>query len=226
MNTKLLTRRTFTRMLVRILMIAGMLSVIASCGKQVPSVPRILKEGDRLNGMVVTTSTADATPLEYFCTFEVDEEVTTNIDCQVPPVQKLAIGHMIGVTGRAFQELDWSEIDWQVYLDGYLLNLDTFDEQSYVEPIVLSSPSPIREVFKQRKTWDIMLLNPSFGLHTLLCTARTKSVVYSWVVNFMINSTRGPQEMIDLPPLKSQAAWEGRSQAKEAELYADDRLNL
>jgi hypothetical protein len=215
MNTKLLTRRAFTRMLLRILLIVGMLSVLASCGKQIPSAPRILKEGDRLNGMVVTTSTADATPLEYFCTFDVDEELTTSIDCQVPPVQKLAIGHMIGVTGRAFQELDWSEIDWQVYLDGYLLDMDTFDEQSYVEPVILSSPSPIREVFMQRKTWDIMLINPTFGLHTLLCTAKTNSVVYDWAVNFMIYDTRGPLNMADrlLPSsLAVQETWAMREE--------------
>jgi hypothetical protein len=197
MNTKLLTRRIFTRMPVRIVLIAGMLSVLGSCGRQIPSAPRILKEGDQLNGMVVTSGTADATRLEYFCTFEVDEEVTTSIDCQVPPVQKLAIGHLVGVTGGALQELDWSEIDWQVYLDGYLLDLDTFDDQSYVEPVILSSPSPIREVFKQRHTWDIMLINPGFGLHTLRCTTKTKAVVYNWVVNFMINSTRGPVDAVD-----------------------------
>ncbi len=198
MDTKLLTRRACTRILSNIprsLMILAILFMLASC-RQVPSAPRILEDGDKLNGMVVTSGMADAPPLEAFCTFEVGEDVTTTIDCQVPPLPKLAIGHLIGVTGGAFQELDWSKIDWQVYLDGYLLNLDTFDEQSYVEPEILSSPSPIREVFKQRKTWDIVLINPTFGLHTLLCTAKTKSVVYNWTVNFMINSTRGAINMV------------------------------
>ncbi len=197
MDRKLSIRRVCRRILMGFLhnlVILGLLFVLASC-RQVHTVPRTLEKGDKLDGMVVTSGTTDAPPLEAFCTFDVDEEMTTTIDCQVPPLPKLAIGHLIGVTGGAFQELDWSEIDWQVYLDGYLLELDTFDEQSYLEPEILSSPSPIRNVFKQRKTWDIVLINPTFGLHTLLCTARTNSVVYNWVVNFMINSTSGPVNM-------------------------------
>lgn len=174
--------------------ILGLLFVPASC-RQIPSAPRILKQGDKLNGMVVTSGMADAPPLEAFCVFDVSEDVTTTIDCQVPRLSKLAIGHMIGVTGGASRELDGSEIDWQIYLDGYLLELDTFDEQSYIEPEILSSPSAVREVFKQRKTWDIVLINPTLGLHTLLCTAKTSSVTYHWVVNFMI----GPaQELVNM----------------------------
>ena len=181
------------------LVILGLLFMLASC-RQLPSAPRTLEKGDNLNGMVLTSGTADAPPLDAFCIFDVDEEVTSTIDCQVPPLPKLAIGHMIGVTGRAFQELDWSEIDWQVYLDGYLLDLETFDENSYVEPEIPSSPSPIREVFKQRKTWDIVLVNPTLGLHTLLCTAKTNSVVYNWVVNFMIHSNSGPLNIVESRP--------------------------
>lgn len=191
MDTRLSTRRDYKRNLLgilRILTILGLLSVLATC-RQIPTAPRTLEKGDKLNGMVLTSGTVDALPLEAFCIFDIDEEVTTTIDCQVPPLQKLAIGHMIGVTGRAFQDLDWSEIDWQIYLDGYLLDLDTFDEQAYVQPEIPTSPSPIREVFKQRKTWDIVLINPTFGLHTLVCTAKTNSVVYKWVVNFEIMST-------------------------------------
>jgi hypothetical protein len=212
MNTKLSIRRYDKRNILGILHIVtilGLLSMVASC-RQLPMAPRILAEGDKLNGMLVTSGTTDAPPLEAFCTFDVDEDVTSTIDCQVPPLPKLAIGHLIGVTGGAFQELDWSEIDWQVYLDGYLLDLDTFDEESYLEPEILSSPSPAREVFKQRHTWDIVLINPTFGLHTLLCTAKTNSVVYNWVVNFMIKSTRGPGNMVSWPPVNPAAgeiAW-------------------
>lgn len=168
--------------------------MLASC-RQIPTAPNALEKGDKLNGMVLTSGAVDAPPLDAFCIFDSDEEVTTTIDCQVPPLPKLAIGHMIGVTGGAFQELDWSEIDWQIYLDGYLLKLDTFDEQSYIEPEIPSSPSPVREVFKQRKTWDIVLVNPTLGLHTLLCTAKTSSVDYNWVVNFMIGPT---QELVNM----------------------------
>ena len=197
MDTRLSTRQDDKQSLLgilRILTVLGLLSVLASC-RQIPAAPNALEKGDNLNGMVLTSGAVDAPPLEAFCIFDIDKEVTTTIDCQVPPLPKLAIGHMIGVTGGAFQELDWSEIDWQIYLDGYLLKLDTFDEQSYIEPEIPSSPSPVREVFKQRKTWDIVLVNPTLGLHTLLCTAKTSSVDYNWVVNFMIGPT---QELVNM----------------------------
>jgi hypothetical protein len=202
MDTKLFTRRKSTRIPLRILfllLIGGMIFALASCRRQVPFTPRILREGDNLNGMVVTTGIADAPPLEAFCNFKLDEDITPSIDCQVPPLPKLAIGHMIGLTGGRLQELDWSKLDWQVYLDGYRLDLETFGGSSYVEPEIMSAPSPIREVFKQKKTWDIVLINPTFGLHTLLCTVKTNSVVYDWAVNFMIYDTRGPLNMVDQP---------------------------
>ncbi len=202
MDTKLFTCRKCARIPLRflfLLLIGGMIFALASCRRQVPFTPRILREGDNLNGMIVTTGIANAAPLEAFCNFNVDEEITSTIDCQVPPLPKLAIGHMIGLTGGPLQELDWSKLDWQVYLDGYLLDMETFDQQSYVEPELISSLSPIREVFKQRKTWDIVLINPTFGLHTLFCTVKTDSVVYDWAVNFMIYDTRGPLNMVDQP---------------------------
>lgn len=208
MDTKLSKSRNFTRLILHMISIFTAVLILfaaAGCKRQGLSGPRMLEMGDDINGMVVTTGTADATPLEYFCTFEVDEEITTSIDCQVPPVQKLEIGHMIGVSGRALQELDWSELVWQVYLDGYQLDLVSFGEDYDVAPEIMSSLSPIREVFKQRKTWDVMLINPTFGMHTLHCTAKTGSVVYSWVVNFMINSTVGPLDMVDRLPAKPSA---------------------
>ena len=195
MKTRLSKSQTHKRIFFRragILLVLGMLFGFASCRSQPPSAPRILKEGDEINGMIVTTGIPHAPPLEVFCRFDEDEDATNTINCDVPPLPKLAIGHLIGMTGGAWQELDWSKVDWQVYLDSYRLDLDTFDQESYVEPELLSSPSPIREVFKQRKTWDIVLIDPTFGMHTLLCSARTETIVYNWVVNFMINSTSGP----------------------------------
>jgi hypothetical protein len=185
------------RLFLRILLIVGMLPFLSSCGRQLPFTPRILKQGDDLNGMLVTSDTQDALPLEAFCTFELEEEMTNTIDCQVPPLSKLEIGHMIGLKSAAFQSLDSSKLVWRVYLDGYLLDLDTFEEQSYVEPVTISSPSPVREGFKHGKTWDIVLINPTFGLHTLLCTVKADSVAYDWAVNFMIYDTRGPLNMVD-----------------------------
>jgi hypothetical protein len=211
MDTKSLKGRTSKWMLShipRILMIAVTLSALVSCGRQTSQAPRILKEGDNLNGMLLISGTTGAPPLEVFCQIEPDEDATDTINCQVPALPKLQIGHLIGLKSDAFQALDWSNLDWQVYLDDYRLDLKTFKEQSYLEPALLSTPAPVREVFKHGRTWNVVLVNPTFGLHTLLCTVRDKSVVYSWVVSFMIKSTRGPGNMVDRLPEKP-AAWQG-----------------
>jgi hypothetical protein len=213
MNAKLLNCRTYKQRLLRVLgslVSVGMLFTLASC-KQMLAVPRILKEGDSLHGMVISTGTPGATPLDAFCNLEMDEDVTNTINCEVLLVSKLAIGHVIGVTHGPLQQLDWLKLTWQVYLDGYLLDLATFHQQSYIEPGQASAPSEIREVSRQRKTWDIVLINPSFGLHTLLCTVTTGSLVYNWVVNFMIESTGRPVDALDLLPVRTSAdqdAWE------------------
>ncbi len=154
MDTKFSKSPTYKRILLRVLrifMIVGVFCALISCKKQMPSTPRILQKDDNLNSMVVTTGIKDAPPLEAFCNFEIDEDLNNTIDCQVPLLPKLAIGHMIGLTDGPLQELDWSKVDWQITLDGYLLDLDTFEDQSYVEPVILSSPSPVREGFQAKR---------------------------------------------------------------------------
>lgn len=207
MEANRLASRYSSRMFPRLLNFMVIVMVVlttGSCRKQAPAAPRVLKAGDSLNGMLLTTGVSHAPPLEVFCEFEEDEELS-DINCQVPPLEKLAIGHLVGATGRALQELDWSKLDWQVYLDGYRLDLDTFGEYSTAEPVVLSAPSPIREAVQQRKTWDVVLVNPTFGLHTLDCMVKANSLVYSWVVNFMINPSRGPINMVESTPVQISA---------------------
>ena len=211
MDRMLLKSKIHKRMLLHVLnslLIVMLLLSLNSCKDQSRDVPHTLQEGDNLIGMVVTTGIADAPPLESYCYFDPDEDGMDTVDCQVPLLTKLGIGHMIGVPRGALQELDWSKVSWEVYLDGYLLDLDSFGEYTYAEPVLRTAPSPVREVFEKRKTWDIVLVNPTFGLHTLTCTAKAQAVVYHWVVNFMINATRGPQYMVD-PPLNIPVALDG-----------------
>ena len=192
MDTKLLISPPYKRMFLcslHLLMTVGMLFALTSCRTQASSAPPVpmLREGEELNGMTITTGSEGAIPLEIFCNFDMGEEVTETIDCQVPALPELAIGHMIGVTGWT-QQQDPANLDWDVYLDGYLLDLDTFQDQTDIDPAFLSAPAAIREVSMQRNAWDIVLIDPTFGMHTLRTTVQDHSVIYDRVVNFMINS--------------------------------------
>lgn len=193
------------------LMIIGMLFALASCRMQAASaaaLPLLLRKGEDINGMTITTGSEGAIPLETFCNFETGEDVTETINCQVPALPKLAIGHMIGVTDWALKGHDELSRDWEVYLDGYLLDLDTFQEQTDLGPALLSAPSAILEGFKQRSVWDIVLIDPTFGMHSLHTTVQDHSIGYDRVVNFMISSNSDLLVLAKQQPVQARAGWE------------------
>jgi hypothetical protein len=151
---------------------------------------RMLKPGGEINGMVITTGVAEASPLWAFCSNTLETDGVTHGDCQVPQVSKLAIGHLFGGADRALQALDWWTLTWELSLDEGFLDLAAFGIHSYVTPDLASPPSPIREVFRQKKAWDVVLTNPTPGLHTLHGMASEGANTYSWVVNFTVEASR------------------------------------
>src|SRR5215216_836564 len=72
--------------------------------------PQMLKSGDQIDGMLITTGTSEAPPLGAFCSPALENDGTTTMDCQVPPLPKLAIGHIFGLADQALQTLDWSAL--------------------------------------------------------------------------------------------------------------------
>jgi hypothetical protein len=150
---------------------------------------RILKPGDEIDGMVITTGVAEASPLWAFCSHTLETDNVTHGDCQVPQVSKLAIGHPFGGADRALQALDWSTLTWALSLDEHSLDLEAFGIYHYAIPDLASPPSPIREVFRQKKTWDVVLTNPTPGLHTLHGMARAGTNTYTWIVNFTVKTS-------------------------------------
>jgi hypothetical protein len=147
-------------------------------------VKSMLKPGDQIDGMILATGAADAPPLWAFCSPAPENDGGITLSCQVPPLPKLAIGHTFGVANQALQALDWSAINWELYLDGYPLDVEAFGVHNYVMPDLAPGPSPIREIFRQMKTWDVVLTNPTPGIHILRGTAYTEGDTYTWVVNF------------------------------------------
>jgi len=148
----------------------------------------LLKPGDKMDSMVITTGTMGVPPLWAFCSAARESDSMIAVDCHVPSLSKLAIGQPFDGADQALQALDWSALTWQLSLDGHPLDLATFGLYTYVLPDLASSPSPIREVFRQVKAWDVVLINPPAGIHTLYGIANSEADTYRWVVSFTIES--------------------------------------
>jgi hypothetical protein len=151
--------------------------------------------GDEIDGMTLTTGAVDARPLWVFCASEVNKNVTT-ANCRVPQLSKLAIGHVFLGTDNAFSNTEWSELQWELYLDDQYINLDQFGTYDYLLPTMAPNPSLVREVFMKFTAWDVVLTNLQPGAHTLDGRVRAGAEEYSWVVNLVIEESslgRGDQ---------------------------------
>jgi hypothetical protein len=141
--------------------------------------------GDEIDGMTLTTGAKDARPLWVFCASEVNQNVTA-ANCRVPQMSRLAIGHVFLGTENAFRNADWSELQWELYLDGQSINLDHFGTYDYLLPTMAPNPSLVREVFMKFKAWDIVLTNVQPGAHTIQGRVRSDREEYRWEVDLLI----------------------------------------
>ena len=144
--------------------------------------------GNEIDGMILTKGAADARPLWVFCASEVNKNVTT-ADCRVPQVSRLAIGHVFLGTDNTFSETEWSELQWELYLDDQYINLDQFGTYDYLLPTMAPNPSRVREVFMKFTAWDVVLTNLQPGEHTLEGRVRAEAEEYSWAVNLIIEES-------------------------------------
>jgi hypothetical protein len=149
----------------------------------------LLKPGDEIGSMIITTGTYDSPPLWAFCSLIREDGHATSVDCQVPPLHRLAIGHTLGVANPALQSLDWSALNWELSLDGQAIDLKAFGTNDFVRPDLAPSPSLVRKIFRKFKAWDVILINPSPGVHTLAGTAYDEAETYTWMVNFTVEAS-------------------------------------
>ena len=74
----------------------------------------MLKPGDEIDGMVITTGAAKAPLLGAFCTAAQEEEHVMKADCRVPPkLSEVAIGHIFHLA-EIPTNLDWSKFTWKL----------------------------------------------------------------------------------------------------------------
>jgi hypothetical protein len=149
--------------------------------------------GDEIDGMTLTTGAADARPLWVFCASDVQESLTT-AHCHVPQVSRLAIGHVFLGTDAAFQETEWSDLNWELYLDDQYINLHQFGTYDYLLPTMAPNPSLVREVFMKFTAWDVVLTNLQPGAHTIEGRVFDGAEEYRWLVHLLIEGDSNVQQ--------------------------------
>jgi hypothetical protein len=161
------------------------------------SAPPMLEPGDKIDTMVITTGTEAASPLWAVCLPTVKNDHLITINCGEVPFSRLAIGHTFGVMDLLPEEADWSELTWELSLDDHAIDLDAFGTYSFVHPDIAPNPSPIKEVFRSVKVWDVVLENPTPGTHVLYGRAHSKDETYTWMVNFIATTT--DMQVVNIP---------------------------
>lgn len=154
----------------------------------------MLKPGDKFDGMTIATGVEHAYPLSAFCSATKENDHSIRVDCEELLVcANIAIGDTFGLTDLIPASVDQAELRWEMSVDGHALDLEAFGVTSFAYPSLAPSPSPVREVFKVSKLWDIVIINPAPGTHTLQGQAQPAdgSAAYTWEVNFTVPTARG-----------------------------------
>lgn len=148
--------------------------------------PAMLKPGDVIDGMRLTTGAADAVPLWVLCDSDQRDGNTISSYCTVPALPRLGIGDIFMVADDGSSEFDLSEPAWGLSIDGQPVDLEAFGTFDYVMPVTAQKPSQMKEIFKMFTAWDIVLTNLQPGEHTLRGLAQTKTDSYDWVIHLTI----------------------------------------
>ena len=157
-----------------------------SRAERLPVAKVMLKPGDKIGDMVVTSGVKRAFPLWSYCLPIVENEHRIIVNCSEVSFDQLGIGHTFGVMDLVPSATDWEELTWQMTLDGYPIDLDAFGTYEFVHPDLVLNGSPIREVFLAVRVWDIVLVNPTPGKHVLEGQAQAEGRIYTWIVNFTV----------------------------------------
>jgi len=148
----------------------------------------MLKPGEMIDGMVITTGVGNAIPFRATCSSTKENDHSIRVDCGELSYANLAIGHTFGVMDLMPQPIDWEELTWKLSLDGHPINLEAFGVYDFVHPDFPSKP--LSEVFRAQRAWDVVLVNPNPGTHRLQGQAQSRDGVeaYTWVVNFRVGT--------------------------------------
>jgi hypothetical protein len=148
----------------------------------------MLKPGEQIEDMVITTGVEEAMPLWPFCLPTIKDDHSIIVDCSEVSFSKLGIGHTFGVMDLIPQSLDWEDLTWQMSLNGRPIDLEAFGTYDFVHPDLAPNPSQVREIFRTIRVWDVVLVNSTPGAHTLQGQVQFQEETYTWVVKFTVVS--------------------------------------
>ena len=148
-----------------------------------------LKPGEKVNDMVIATGVENAYPLSAFCKPVKENAHSIRMDCDVLSIRaNIAVGDTSAMMDLIPSTMDWNELVWEMSVDGHPIDLEAFGIYEVVRPYMTTKPSPVREAFKWFRLWDVVLVNPTPGGHTVQGQAQSQdgTETYTWAVNFTV----------------------------------------
>jgi hypothetical protein len=155
----------------------------------------MLQPGEKIDDMAITTGVEHAFPLSSICSPTKENDHSIRVDCgELSVCANVAIGQTFGVMDLIHamnlipQPINWEELIWEMSVDGHPIDLEAFGVDDIVYPDLARSPSPVREVFKMERLRNVVLVNPTPGMHRVQGQAQTRdgAATYTWVVNFTV----------------------------------------
>ena len=141
-----------------------LLVVLTACqGAGQPLSAAMSEPGETINGLSLTTGAVDAAPLWAYCSPSQENTHIRTFHCRAPVWQTLAIGHLFLLANHALLSRGGSELVWELSIDDYVVDLDSFGTFDYVMPAMPASPSPVREVFARVTDWNLVMTNLNPG---------------------------------------------------------------
>lgn len=180
-----------TRARVAQLLSAGLLALLTACQAAGQSLNVAFRPGDTIDGMGLATGASEAPPLSAFCSGSQQGDHMQTFDCRAPVLSTLAIGHLFLLSDEAFANLGWSDLAWELSINGQPVDLESFGTFDYVMPSMAKRPSPVREVFEKATAWNVVLTNLNPGDHTLRFLAQSDTDSYTWLVHLVIEGADG-----------------------------------
>jgi len=171
------------------LVLGFFLAISQLAGKPVTPHASLLSLGDRINGMTLSKGVDDARSLWTFCFNALEGEGSYILDCHVPAKDSLRMGNVPLYANQAMPDLDWSDLVWELSIDGQAVNVEPFETFDYGMPGMSEIPAaPVLETFRRGTGWNIVLTDLQPGQHTLWLVAgnKTGGDSYTWFVNLEI----------------------------------------
>jgi hypothetical protein len=156
--------------------------------------------GDTIGEMSLRSGGSEGPPIWAFCSPAFLNPGVTTTECTVPPLPELAIGHGWFSDDETLRDASWAATTWELYVDGQPVDLEAFGTYDADLPQTgLPGHDPDEEVITKLRSWDVVLVNPTAGGHTLrsvLVVSQavddgfhvTEAGTYELVVNFAVEA--------------------------------------